>query len=122
MDDGRIETENMGNAIVEQAHEDYLEALLLETKAIRMLEKAAKLKQSVLSFYGSKWYYSLTQVDPAILLETARKQADYINWQKWHQCEYCKYECVHREPRVNWKLWVDGKRVCIYDRERKKKN
>ena len=120
MDDGRVETENMGNAIVEQAHEDYLNALLLESKAIRMLEKAAKLKKSVLSFYGTQWYYSLTQLDPAILIDTARKQADYINWQKWHQCEYCHNDaCPHREPRTNWKMWADGRRVCLNERERK---
>ena len=36
-----MEWDNLGNAIVEQAHEDYLEALLLEHKAILMLGKAA---------------------------------------------------------------------------------
>ena len=70
----------LSNGVVEQAHEDYLEALLLENKAIRMLNKAARLKSSVLQFYGTKWYYSLTNVDPAILIDTARKQADYIIW------------------------------------------
>lgn len=120
MDDGRFEAENLGNGIVEQAHEDYLEALLLENKAIRILNKAARLKQSVLHFYGTKWYYSLTQVDPAILLETARKQADYIIWQRNHKCGSCdKENCPHRVERENWKMWADGRRVCLNEPGRK---
>ena len=117
MSDDRFEIENLSNAVVEQAHEDYLQALLLENKAIRILSKAAKLKRSVLTFYGTKWYYSLTQVDPAILIDTARKQADYIIWQKQHGCENCdKDTCPHRVERANWKMWADGRRVCLNDK------
>lgn len=115
-----FEYEELANGIVLQAHEDYLEALLMEHKAILMLARAAKRKQSVLSFYGTKWYYSLTKTDPAVLLDTARKQADYIIWQKNHRCDKCEIDsCPHRVERVNWKMWADGRKVCLNDGNRK---
>ena len=121
MTDDRFNIENFANGIVEQAHEDYIEALLLENKAIRILNKAARLKQSVLKFYGTEWYYSLTQVDPATLIDTARKQADYIIWQRNHKCETCLNEmCPHKVERANWKMWADGRRVCLNEAGRKK--
>lgn len=114
------EAENLANGIVAQAHEDYLESLLLENRAIRILNKAAKLKSSVLSFYGSEWYYSLTNVDPATLIDTARKQADYIIWQRNHKCAMCDREnCPHRVERENWKLWSEGRRVCLNESGKK---
>ena len=117
-----FEYEGLANGIVEQAHEDYIEALLLENRAIRILNKAARLKQSVLTFYGTKWYYSLTQVDPAVLLDTARKQADYIIWQRNHRCATCDRDtCPHRVERENWKAWADGRRVCLNEESRKSK-
>ena len=113
--------EGLGNGIVAQSHEDYIEALLLENKAIRMLNKAARLKSSVLHFYGTEWYYSLTNVDPAILIDTARKQADYIIWQRQHKCANCDNEhCPHRVERANWKMWADGRRVCLNEPGRNK--
>lgn len=113
----------LANGIIEQAHEDYLEALLLEHRAILMLNKAARLKQSVLTFYGTKWYYSLTTVDPAVLIDTARKQADYIIWQKNHRCDKCIVDsCPHRIERKNWKMWADGRQVCVCDEARKSKS
>ena len=114
------EWENLGNAIIEQAHEDYLEALLLENKAVLMLNKAARLKQSTLSFYGGKWYYSLTSVDPATLIDTARKQADYIIWQRNHKCATCELDnCPHRVERENWKMWADGRKVCAKEKDKR---
>ena len=111
----------LANGVVEQAHEDYLEALLLENKAIRMLNKAARLKSSVLQFYGTKWYYSLTNVDPAILIDTARKQADYIIWQRQHKCGSCENEkCPHKVERANWKMWSEGRKVCLNEPGRNK--
>ena len=118
----RYEYDNLGTAIIEQAHEDYLEALLLEHKAILMLNKATRLKASVLSFYGNKWYYSLTNVDPGTLVDTARKQADYIIWQKNHRCENCDMDetvCPHKVLRANWKLWSDGRKTCIKERDKR---
>ena len=113
-----MEFENLGNAVIEQAHEDYLEALLLEHRAVLIMNKAARLKSSVMSFYGTKWYYSLTDVDPATLISTARKQADYIIWQRNHKCETCDNEaCPHRLLRENWKLWTDGRRTCVKERD-----
>lgn len=115
--------ENLGNGIIEQAHEDYIEALLLEHKAVLALQKAARLKSDVLKFYGNDWYYSLTTVDPATLLDTARKQADYIIWQRNNRCGVCDIEgCPHREERVNWKLWADGRRTCRRIKERPAQN
>jgi hypothetical protein len=114
------EWDNLGNAIIEQAHEDYLEALLIEHNAVLMLKRAAKMKQSVLSFYGGDWYYSLTTVDPATLIDTARKQADYIIWQRGHKCGTCEIEnCPHRQERTNWKLFHDGRRTCMKERDDK---
>ena len=122
--DDRFDVDTMGNAIIEKAHDDYVEALLTEHKAILMLNKAARMKSSVLSFYGGKWYYSLTNVDPAILIDTARKQADYIIWQKNHHCEACKIDeskCPHTVLRANWKIWVQGARNCPIDKDRRAK-
>ena len=117
-----FEYDNLGNAVIEQAHEDYLEALLLEHKAILLLNKAERLKASVLTFYGNKWYYSLTNVDPGTLIDTARKQADYIIWQKNHRCEKCDMDeskCPHKTLRANWKMWADGRRTCIKERDKR---
>lgn len=122
--DERFDVDTIGNAIIEKAHEDYIEALLLEHKAVLMLNRAMRLKQSVMSFYGNNWYYSLTNVDPALLIDTARKQADYIIWQRNHHCETCTIgedKCLHNVARANWKKWVNGARVCPLDRERRAK-
>lgn len=113
-----MEWDDLGNAIIEQSHEDYLEALLLEHRAVLMLNKAARLKSSVLKFYGGKWYYSLTNIDPATLIDTARKQADYIIWQRNHKCAMCDIEsCPHREERANWKMFSEGRRTCVKERD-----
>ena len=70
--------------------------------------------------YGSKWYYSLTNVDPATLIDTARKQADYIIWQRNHKCATCEIEnCPHRQERTNWKMFADGRRTCLKDKDSK---
>lgn len=124
MMDELYDVDSMGNAIIEKAHEDYIEALLLEHKAVLMLNRAMRLKQSVLSFYGNKWYYSLTNVDPALLIDTARKQADYIIWQRNHHCDTCTIgteKCLHNVERVNWQKWANGARSCPMDRERRSK-
>lgn len=119
MTDDRFDLENLANGIVKQAHDDYIEALLLEHKAILMLGKAARLKQSVLKFYGTDWYYSLTAIDPATLIDTARKQADYIIWQRNHKCATCRHEtCPHKVELANWKMWVDGRRVCLNEKSK----
>lgn len=121
MKDNSFEYENLGNAVITQAHEDYLEALLLENKAMRILSKAARLKSSVLKFYGTEWYYSLTNCDPAKLIDTARKQADYIIWQRNHKCGSCLNDnCPHRVERVNWKMWADGRKACLNEPGRNK--
>ena len=115
-----IEWEDLGNAIIKQAHEDYLEALLLDHKAELMKNRAARLKRDVLSFYGSEYYYSLTNVSPDILIETAKKQRDYIIWQNNHGCKTCIHkDCQHKSPRANWKAFSDGARDCIKEADRR---
>lgn len=120
MIDGKYEIDSLGNSVIERAHEDYIEALLIEHKAVLLLDKAARMKSSVLSFYGGKWYYSLTSVDPATLIDTARKQADYIIWQRNNKCETCEIEtCPHRVLRANWKEWANGRRTCVKERKKR---
>ena len=115
--------EGFASAIVEQAHRDYIEALLLENKAMRILKKASELKSSVLTFYGTDWYYALTKLDPAELLRVARIQADYLLWKRNKWCSSCtksEKECVHRAAGcTNWKHWDKGYRICMREEEKK---
>lgn len=65
--------EDLANAIVLQALEDYSAACLrLEKRPAR--REWAERKRSIEHFFASCWFRCLSGADPRLLLETARKE------------------------------------------------
>lgn len=65
----------LANAIVLQAFKDYRKALF---KLVQEPEewKHRSSKKKLERFFHSKWYRTLTDLDPAILMQEAKRQAD----------------------------------------------
>lgn len=65
--------ENLANAIVLSAVQDY-------RKALRILSRfpdrrdALKEKDSILQFFRSEWFYALTNIDPEFLIRKLDKE------------------------------------------------
>ena len=75
--------EELANAIVLQAFKDYRKALL---KLVQEPEewKHRSSKKKLERFFHSKWYRTLTDLNPAILMQEAKRQAD-INVERWER-------------------------------------
>lgn len=73
----------LANAIVLQAFQDYRKALF---KLVQEPEewKHRSSKKKLERFFHSKWYRTLTDLDPAILMQEAKRQAD-INVERWER-------------------------------------
>ena len=73
----------LANAIVLQAFKDYRKALF---KLVQEPEewKHRSSKKKLERFFHSKWYRTLTELDPAILMQEAKRQAD-INVERWER-------------------------------------
>lgn len=73
----------LANAIVLQAFKDYRKALF---KLVQEPEewKHRSSKKKLERFFHSKWYRTLTDLDPAILMQEAKRQAD-INVERWER-------------------------------------
>ena len=73
----------LANAIVLQAFKDYRKALF---KMVQEPEewKHRSSKKKLERFFRSKLYRTLTDLDPAILMQEAKRQAD-INVERWEQ-------------------------------------
>lgn len=116
--------ENLGNAIIEQAHRDYVDALVMEHKALIYLRRAAAKKKEATDFFGTKWYYAITTVDPGTIVEVSRKQADYLIWKNWHGCDTCRRteaECCHKADwYTNWQEFDKGNRDCPVEDEQRR--
>ena len=73
----------LANAIVLQAFKDYRKALF------KMVQepgewKHRSTKKKLEQFFHSKWYRTLTELDPEILIREARRQAD-ISIERWER-------------------------------------
>ena len=75
--------EELANAIVLQAFKDYRKALF---KLVQEPEEwnHRSSKKKLERFFHSKWYRTLTDLDPAILMQEAKRQAD-INVERWER-------------------------------------
>lgn len=73
----------LANAIVLQAFKDYRKTLF---KLVQEPEewKHRSSKKKLERFFHSKWYRTLTDLDPAILMQEAKRQAD-INVERWER-------------------------------------
>lgn len=73
----------LANAIVLQAFKDYRKALF---KLVQEPEewKHRSSKKKLERFFHSKWYRTLTELDPEILMQEAKRQAD-INVERWER-------------------------------------
>ena len=73
----------LANAIVLQAFKDYRKALF---KLVQEPEewKHRPSKKKLERFFHSKWYRTLTDLGPAILMQEAKRQAD-INVERWER-------------------------------------
>ena len=71
----------LANAIVLQAFKDYRKALF---KMVQEPEewKHRSAKKKLERFFHSKWYRTLTELDPEILMREARRQAD-VSIERW---------------------------------------
>lgn len=111
--------EDLANAIVVQAIEDYVDAMVDKHQAEEKLRKAESMIIDCEKFLKSDWYKQLTKVESAALVEVARKQADYIIWQKGKGCPTCKHEtCKHKIKKQNWMDWCNGDHACAKEKER----
>ena len=68
----------LANAIVLQAFNDYRKALF---KLVQEPEewKHRSSKKKLERFFHSKWYRTLTDLDPAILMQEAKRQVSTLN-------------------------------------------
>lgn len=73
----------LANAIVLQAFKDYRKALF---KMVQEPEewKHRSTKKKLERFFRSKWYRTLTELDPEILMREARRQAD-VSIERWER-------------------------------------
>ena len=65
--------ENLANAIILQALEDY-SAACLRLKKCPCRREWTERKRSIEHFFSSRWFRCLSGADPRLLLETARKE------------------------------------------------
>lgn len=73
----------LANAIVLQAFKDYRKALF---KMVQEPEewKHRSSKKKLERFFHSKWYRTLTDLDPEILMREAKRQAD-VSIERWER-------------------------------------
>ena len=96
--------EELANAIVLQAFKDYRKALF---KLVQEPEewKHRSSKKKLERFFHSKWYRILTDLDPAILMQEARRQAD-INVERWERGRAKAQERAAKKAEQNFSVAV----------------
>lgn len=107
--------EELANAIVLQAKDDYIEALVQERELLAKLNRTRAEIAKCVEFFNSERYSGLTDVNPSVVIETAKRQAHYIYWRQTKGCSKCsvsKNGCPHRANKGNWRLWYDGDKIC----------
>lgn len=94
--------EELANAIVLQAFKDYRKALF---KLVQEPEewKHRSSKKKLERFFHSKWYRTLTDLDPAILMQEAKRQAD-INVERWERGRAKAQERAAKKAEQNFSV------------------
>ena len=92
----------LANAIVLQAFKDYRKALF---KLVQEPEewKHRSSKKKLERFFHSKWYRTLTDLDPAILMQEAKRQAD-INVERWERGRAKAQERAAKKTEQNFSV------------------
>ena len=92
----------LANAIVLQAFKDYRKALF---KLVQEPEewKHRSSKKKLERFFHSKWYRILTDLDPAILMQEAKRQAD-INVERWERGRAKAQERAAKKTEQNFSV------------------
>lgn len=92
----------LANAIVLQAFKDYRKALF---KLVQEPEewKHRSSKKKLERFFHSKWYRILTDLDPAILMQEAKRQAD-INVERWERGRAKAQERAAKKAEQNFSV------------------
>ena len=65
--------QELANAIITQAAEDYRDALRM-LKQNPSYKEALQMKSECEQFFGSDWYLMLTKVDPELIMMRIRKE------------------------------------------------
>lgn len=94
--------EELANAIVLQAFKDYRKALF---KLVQEPEewKHRSSKKKLERFFHSKWYRTLTNLDPAILMQEAKRQAN-INVERWERGRAKAQERAAKKAEQNFSV------------------
>lgn len=94
--------EELANAIVLQAFKDYRKALF---KLVQEPEEwnHRSSKKKLERFFHSKWYRTLTDLDPAILMQEAKRQAD-INVERWERGRAKAQERAAKKAEQNFSV------------------
>jgi hypothetical protein len=94
--------EELANAIVLQAFKDYRKALF---KLVQEPEEwnHRSSKKKLERFFHSKWYRTLTDLDPAILMQEAKRQAD-INVERWERGRAKAQERAAKKTEQNFSV------------------
>lgn len=94
--------EELTNAIVLQAFKDYRKALF---KMVQEPEewKHRSSKKKLERFFHSKWYRTLTDLDPAILMQEAKRQAG-INVERWERGRAKAQERAAKKAEQNFSV------------------
>ena len=96
--------EELANAIVLQAFKDYRKALF---KLVQEPEewKHRSSKKKLERFFHSKWYRTLTDLNPEILMQEAKRQAD-INVERWGHGRAKAQERAAKKAEQNFSVAV----------------
>lgn len=75
----KIAYENLANAIIERACDDYIE--LGDSDSVIVINNVVH-KKELMSFFHSQWFSELTEVDPYFLLRKLDENAQYLSRKK----------------------------------------
>lgn len=106
--------ENLANAIILQAVEDYEKALgVLYTKDVSLpiVFNAKNTKSNCEAFFGSKWYQKLTHIDSRIITERTKRLV-YAAGKLEYNEEQKRYVCICNYPVP--KNAIKNKKVPVY--------
>ena len=94
--------EELANAIVLQAFKDYRKTLF---KLVQEPEewKHRSTKKKLERFFRSKWYRTLTDLDPEILMREAKRQAD-VSIERWERGRAKAQERAAKKAEQNFSV------------------
>ena len=74
----------MGNGEYAECYAELANAIVLQAFKEPEERKHRSSKKKLERFFHSKWYRTLTELDPEILMQEAKRQAD-INVERWER-------------------------------------